>query len=350
MRRAVSWLWLIAVMLVNTQAAFAGTLYPKVLVSVAPLVPYTDAILQGIGASQCLIRAGQDPHSFTLAPTQAKMLADADMLIVPDLGMSPLLGRLVKNYPKLKIVSLSTFKGANALPYADENPWVAKVKAVAGAHADDEKFEPHDHYQHVTGKRNAEEEKSAAPSAPAIDPHFWLDPERMAAIAGPLAETIADFAPDQRRVLEQNATALAQHLRRDVTPSLRAMLHASAGDDIHTTKPEIPFITYHAAYQYFLARFGLTPQGQIISRPEEYLGAKSLDELLRAAKGITIRCIIGEQDTPLVRKIAVLSQARVVLISPEQLVNAHDVPPLDWVQNDYDRLLYMTAKRFGECL
>ncbi|MFM9890328.1 MAG: metal ABC transporter solute-binding protein, Zn/Mn family [Rickettsiales bacterium] len=344
--------WLIAAMLTFAQASYAGTEIPKVVVSVAPLKPYVDEILKGITTAQSLTRPGQDPHNFTLAPSQGKMLDEVEILIIPDHGLSPLLARLMKARPKVRIIELSTLAGADALPYAPENPWIARVK-LKGGEADDlfaaaptHKFKP---YKSITGKLDAK--PAVTPDATAaIDPHFWLDPERMAALAEPVAEAIAQFAPTQREVLTANARTLAKHLRSDVIPPLQAMLKPSAGDDIVVTKPEIPFITYHAAYQYFLARFHIVPEGEITARPDEYLGAKTLDQLLQAAKATKIRCIIGEQDTPMVRRIAALSQARIVLLSPEQLVVGEDIPTYYWIQNDYDRLLYLTAKRFSECL
>lgn len=48
--------------------------------------------------------------------------------------------------------------------------------------------------------------------------------------------------------------------------------------------------------------------------------------------------------------IADNSGARIVLLSPEQLPTRKDVDALDWIGSDYDRLLYVTAKAFGECL
>lgn len=338
--------WLIAAMLTFAQASYAGTEIPKVVVSVAPLKPYVDAILKGITTAQSLTRPGQDPHNFTLSPSQGKMLDEAEILIIPDRGVSPLLTRLMKARPKVRIIELSSLAGADALPYAAENPWVARVKLKGG---EQDEFEPHDHYRHITGKPE-EKKPVAVDTGPALDPHFWLDPERMAALAAPVAQAIAQFTPSQREVLMANARTLAKHLRVDVLPPLQAMLKPSAGDDIVVTKPEIPFITYHAAYQYFLARFHIEPEGAITARPDDYLGAKTLDQLLQAAKATKIRCIIGEQDTPMVRRIAALSGARIVLLSPEQLVTGEDIPPYYWIENDYDRLLYQTAKRFSECL
>lgn len=346
---------LIAVMLVLPQAAFAGEQFARVVVSVAPLAPYVDAILHGVGKADNLLRPGQDPHNFAFTPSQAQLLDKADVIIVPDLGMSPFLKGLLAKKPRLRVIELSKLAGAEPLPYAAENPWLSAVKEAGDREEDGH---DHDHDAHhekdsdfATGHQWAKKKAAdVAPPAALIDPHFWLDPERMAAIAPALAEAIGQAAPGNQAQLTLNAEALATHLRREVMPAMRELLAAKERPFEVSNKPRIPFITYHAAYQYFLGRFGLQNHGDIVVRPEEYTGAKSLQSMLSVAGRVHINCVIGEAETTVVKRIAELSGARVIVLSPEQLVEAKDVPALPWITNGYDRLLYQTAKRFGECL
>lgn len=339
MRLKMPFAAIIAAILMVSQAANAGELFPKVLVSVPVLKPYVDEIMRGQGASESLLRAGQDPHSFALAPSQARALDEADIIIVPDLGMSPFLKRQVESKKTLKVIELRALPGADPLPYATENPWLTAVKE-----AGDEDEHEHD----KKPKRAPKPSKKPAPSP--NDPHLWLDPERMAAIAEPLAQAMAEAAPEAREALTANARTLATHLRREVIPNLQTLLKPKDRATVELTKPEISFITYHAAYQYFMARFGIARQGEILTRPEDYLGAQTLDTLLTRAKTLRIRCIITEQEGPLVHRLAQYSGAKIITLSPEQNVTRKDVDALDWLQNDYDRLLYKTAKSFGGCL
>ena len=341
-------------MLVGAQAASASPAHPKVVVLVAPLVAYVDAVLGTAGPSQGLLQPGQDPHEFALAPSQAQMLEEADILVIPDLGMSPLMAETMAKHPKVRVIELSKLEGAAPLPYAGDNPWLTAVKKE-GHDVDDEApavmgppQAAQTNYKKLPGF-NAPE--PAPEKKVLIDPHFWLDPERMAAMALPLADAIADFSPAHRRMLEINARVEAQHLRADVLPAMQALLTPSAtGASMNRSKTELPFVTYHAAYQYFLARFGLAHTGEITARPEEYMGAKSLDRLLESAKKVHVRCIIGEVNSTLVGRIAELSGAKVVVLSPEQNVGRGEVPSAPWIADDYDRLLAKTAKGFGGCL
>lgn len=349
MRGWVSCAATIAVMVLTAQAASAAGLFPKVVVTVAPLKPYVDEILAGHGEAQNLLRPGQDAHSFALTLPQANMLEEADIIIVPDLQMSPFLARLIAKKKKLRVVELSALKGAYPLPYASDNPWLEAAKEAAekkaagkhghtDAHDDAEAHDDHDDHAHAGTGRGVN------------DPHLWLDPERMAAIAVPLAREIGTHAPEARGALVANANLLASHLRNEVSPQLAAMLAKPSNTRNAVSRPEIPFITYHAAYQYFLARFNLAHYGEITKRPEEAMGAKTIAGILSGAENLHIRCLIGEQKNVLMTNIAKSSGARIVILSPEQIPARKDVDALDWIKNDYDRLLYVTAKAFSTCL
>ncbi len=326
-------------MLLVPQAGSAGEQSPKLLVTVPVLAPYVDALTHGIGQVQSLLRPGQDPHSFALSPSQAQMLDSAQILIVPDLSMNPMLARLLAKNPRLHVIELSKLEGADPLPYATENPWISAVK-TAGQEKDDDDQD----------KKDKSDKKPSTSKKPTTDPHLWLDPERMAALAKPLAEAIAETTPGNRSALLINADNLATHLRQDVIPAMKILLTPREKPFRLANKTLVPFITYHAAYQYFLARFGIADHGQMVVRPEDYMGAKSLDTLLTTAKTIDITCVIAESDTSLVKRIATLSNAKIVILSPEQNIERSEVPSFTWMQNDYDRFLYKTAKTFGDCL
>jgi zinc transport system substrate-binding protein len=333
----------IAAILLTSQAAIAGGLFPKVVVTVAPLKPYVDEIMHGHGQSQSLLRPGQEAHDFALAPSQAQMLDSADIVIVPDHGMSPMLKSLLTK-KKALVIELSSLDGAEPLPYSTENPWLEAMKAKAKP-----KAEKHDH--EAQNDDDAHEHTHASDEkTPMNDPHLWLDPERMAAIAVPLARAMAQKSPEIQATLVTNATTLAKHLRNEVMPQLRTMLNKKARMVDGMEMPQIPFITYHAGYQYFLARFRLTHYGEITTRPEEKMGAQTKASLLSGVESIRVRCLIGEQSSVLMERIAKATDAKIILLSPEQLVARGDVDALDWITSDYDRFIYKTAKIFSNCL
>jgi hypothetical protein len=72
--------------------------------------------------------------------------------------------------------------------------------------------------------------------------------------------------------------------------------------------------------------------------------------LLQAAAAQPVRCIIAEGKTTLVERLAKVSGAKIVVVMPEQLPTPRALPPLPWIQNDYDRFLYGVATQFAPCL
>lgn len=357
MRWIISSAATIATALLISHAACASDNFPKIVVTAAPLKPYVDEIIHGSGEAQNLLHPSQEPHDFGLSLPQTELLAKADIVIVPDLSINPMLKRLLAQNPHVKIIELSKLDGAEPLPYERSNPWIDAMKELPATSSNDA------HWWHDKSK----DAKKPAPAAtadgsndapkevkkdepPPIDPHLWLDPERMAAIAVPLANAIAEQYPPSRPELITNARALTSHLRHDVIPPMREMLGKPSTTITAVGKPEIPFITYHAAYQYFLQRFRLTHNGELTQRPEQPIDAPTAAKILNGAQSLHIHCLIGEQNSMLMSRIATLTNARVVVLSPEQLVERSSVDYHEWIHNDYDRLLYVTAKAFSGCL
>jgi zinc transport system substrate-binding protein len=357
MRWIVSCAATIAATLLVSQAACASENFPKIVVTVAPLKPYVDEILHGQGEAQNLLRPGQEPHEFSLTIPQGEMLNKADIVIVPDLSISPLLKALLAKNTHVKVIELSKLEGAEPLPYEKSNPWVDAMKELPAVSSNDQhwwheqKPKPKKSLESVAADGSDDAPKEVKKDEPPLtDPHLWLDPERMAAIAVPLANAIAEQYPASRPELLANARILTSHLRHDVVPPMREMLSKPSTTISAVGKAEIPFITYHAAYQYFLQRFHLAHTGEITQRPEETMGAATAKKMLNGAQGLHVHCVIGEQNGVMMQRIATLTNARIVLLSPEQLVERNAVDYHEWIHNDYDRLLYVTAKAFSGCL
>lgn len=339
----------IAAMLLVAQAASASPTHPQVVVAVTPITPYVVAILGNAGEAQALLRPDQDAHHATLSPSQIAAIEQADILVIPDLSMSPLITELTAKRPKLKVIELSKLAGADPQPYSDDNAWLAAKKPQAEK-KDETKTKPSNP---LFPKRLAgfNEETAAPKAAPKVipDPHFWLDPERMAAIAPALADQLGTVNLAEKATYETNAREVARHLRIDVMPNLQQLLSTRHTVTI-AEKEALPFIVSHAAYQYFLDRFKLPNPGELASRPDEYLGAATIVAIMETAKTTRIRCLLAETKTSMVEEVARLSGAKIILLSPDQRIGDRPIPPLDWIKDDYDRMLYDTAKVFGSCL
>jgi zinc transport system substrate-binding protein len=323
------------------------------VVIVAPIAPYMQAISGERAEIINLLKPGQDPHHMALSPSQAQAIATADALIIPDHSISPAIMGYAQKYPQLKVIELSALPGAEPLPYAHENPWVSSVKEHDPEGGADEvmdmpalKAAPNPRFKHLA-EFNAK--PSAATEKPEVtDPHLWLDPLRMANLLPALAQELGEVWPEAAPTFQKNATRIALHLRAEVQPGIANLLSEARMRNRDDSKT-IPFMTYHDAYQYFQARYGLTA-GYITQRPEEYMGAKTLQQLLAKAKVSEVRCLISETDSTSVKRLAELSKAQIKTLNPERSYQASEVPLIPWAKNDYDRMLLAVTKTFAECM
>jgi len=303
------------------QVASASSTLPNVVVTTEPLKPLVDALLKGITESTSLTRPGQDAHVMSLSPSQIRALEKADLIILPDRAMNPVISQLLdKHGQSAKALVLTELDVAEPLPYPTSQPWLG------------EKATPSEADQ-------------------PMDPHVWMDPLRMAQIMPVIAETLAEQSPQNAALIQNNAQTLEAHLREVVDPNLQRILEPTVKDKRFGTKPFIPYVTAHRAYQYFFARYGLKDYGALHERPEEFLGARSSRDLLKRAGEVEIGCLLAEQDSITTTRVAQASGAKLVYISPEySTVRPNADPAAAWVSNSYDALLYDTAQQLAACL
>ena len=82
----------------------------------------------------------------------------------------------------------------------------------------------------------------------AVDPHFWLDPQRYSAVADEIAARLSSADPAHKADYQKNAKSFEARLAtlsRDVTAGLATCQHRE-------------LVTSHAAFGYLAQRFGLT--------------------------------------------------------------------------------------------
>ena len=85
------------------------------------------------------------------------------------------------------------------------------------------------------------------------DPHLWMDPARVKAMVGVIAESLAERFPDQAETFEANGRAYQEQLA-DLDAELREMLE-------RIPEEQRTLITSEAAFLYFADAFGFHHDG-----------------------------------------------------------------------------------------
>lgn len=191
----------------------------QVLASIYPLAYVATQVGGDLVTVSIATPAGTDPHSIELSPRQLRDVGEADL-----------------------VVYLGGFQAAVDEAVAERAPEHAlDVAAVADLHplpagaADEHGDEGDAHVDEAEDHRGG------------LDPHFWLDPERLAVVAATVADSLAQVDPDHAETYRANAATLADDL---------TALDTELADGLGTCESDV-VVTSHAAFGYLTERYGL---------------------------------------------------------------------------------------------
>ncbi|WP_240611207.1 MULTISPECIES: metal ABC transporter substrate-binding protein [unclassified Actinobaculum] len=151
-----------------------------------------------------------EPHDYELSPADVTALSKAD-LIVYVAGFQPSMDDAVDQLT---------------------GPSVAELSSVAD----------------LQKASSAAVEADGSTSESNLDPHFWLDPVRMQAVAAEIERSLAEQDPDNAATYEKNLGALQQRL---------TALDSAYETGLATCERDT-IVTSHAAFSYMANRYGLT--------------------------------------------------------------------------------------------
>ena len=118
----------------------------------------------------------------------------------------------------------------------------------------------------------------------AVDPHFWLDPVRLQAVAAALAERLSEARPAGAATFKANAAAVSADLA-----TLDKDFRAGLTDCSIRT-----LVTSHTSFAYLAERYGLRQVGITGLTPETEPDAGRLAEVSRLVRAQKVRTIYSE--------------------------------------------------------
>jgi zinc transport system substrate-binding protein len=217
-----------------------------------------------------LTPAGTEPHDLALDGKATAALTDADVVFYLGAGFQPdvqkAVGELASSVRRTDLLSAS---GVRLLPA----PAVLGKEALAGG----------------------------------MDPHVWLDPARMRAMAATVADTYIQADPDHAAGYRANLGALNRDL---------AGLDAALRTDL-TGCAQTAIVTSHAAFGYLAQRYGLRQIPIAGLSPDAEPDAKTLARITDAARAAGVHTVFFEEALPpkLADTVASAIGARVDLLA-----------------------------------
>ena len=213
---------------------------PRVVVTIKPIHALVASVMDRIGTPALLLSGSMSPHGVTLRPSQARMLAESEMVVWTGPALEQSVAKIVRNLAG-KAVSL---------PLQDA-PGVRLYKLREGGIWE---LDDHDHgHGHGHGEEEGDEDEERAD----IDAHIWLDPHNAIAMTRAIGEALARADAANAAAYRANAAATVDRLKA---------LDAEIAKAVRPVRGK-RYIVFHDAYQYFEKRYRLKPAGSITIDP-----------------------------------------------------------------------------------
>lgn len=299
---------------------------PKVAASIAPLAGVAAAVMGEDGPPVLLLPPGRPPHSVAFPPSQARALAEADVVlwIGPGMetGLEAALGAMPPAWVAQHALTVLYLRGVARKPSRDLGASADTASAVHAGHG-----------APAGGHGDAPAEGHGGHGG--VDPHLWLDPANAAAIARALAERLAIIEPARAGIYRANAERFAASTTA-LSTDIAEMLAPVRGRR---------FVVFHDAYQYFEVPFGLEAVAALALEPGQPIGGRRLDEVRARARETGAACVFADAQAP---EGAVDGIARDLGLKPGLLDPLG--APLEPGVDSYATLLKRLAEAYRSCL
>jgi zinc transport system substrate-binding protein len=222
-----------SLMLALPGITFASNKPLRVVADIAPTHSLVSLVMGDLGKPDLLMRSGSSPHDYSLRPSDASRLAEADLVFFTSASLTPWLTRalaaVATNTPAIELLDS---KGSNSLELRTNNLFQSH------AHEDID----HDHTKDAADKH-----------ANRVDPHAWLDPINAQRWLEAIAAELSVMDPANSGTYHQNASTGHQALQ-ELIGTIKARLKTVTGK---------PYVVFHDSYQYFETRFETYAQASI---------------------------------------------------------------------------------------
>lgn len=275
---------------------------PKVVVSIKPIHSLVAGVMYGVSQPALLIPGNTSPHTYSLRPSEASLLQEADLVFWIGSKLETFLVKPLSALAgSLSSVEMLDTNGIRLLELETDKPWfLGNEKDV--------------HHW---------------------DPHLWLDPYNGIAMVEKIHKILIQFDPQNAAIYQRNTDSLKQRLKT-LDETLRKQLSSLAGRR---------FVVFHPAFSYMEARYKLERTGVIMINPERPPGARHLSLLRHHLQSQKVLCLFSEPqfEPRLVKMLVEGTQVKTAILDPMG-VELVPGPKL------YFNLLRKLGHNFRDCL
>ncbi|WP_298260994.1 zinc ABC transporter substrate-binding protein [uncultured Litoreibacter sp.] len=339
---------------------------PRVVADIAPVHSLVAQVMGDLGTPDLLVTGSASPHSFSLRPSQAHALEQADLVIfvAEDLTswLEPVLDRVASKAEHLELLHLpqtQTLDFRTGVTFAahdhadheehkeheghDDHAGHDDHKEHEGhddhaGHDDHKEHEGHDdHAGHDDHKEHEGHDDHAGHddhNHDGVDPHAWLNPDNASAWLDVIASELSEHDPANAAAYAANAKAAKERLAATVV-EVENILTPAKGKN---------FIVFHDAYHYFEARFGIEARAAISISDASSPGPARVEEIQKQVHELKVTCAFSEPQFSdgLVNTVLDGTDANTAILDPlgASLKNGADL---------YGKLLVNMATAIADC-
>ena len=332
---------------------------PRVVASIPAVHSLVAGVMEGVGTPSLLVSGGASPHTFSLKPSQAREIQDADAVFWIGDDLESFLEKPLKALGgKAAVVEFSTNDHIELIDTRDGGIWkkdghddhddrkghahdndddhgkkemAAKkddhghddhkghahddhAKKEMAAKKDDHGHDDHkghahdDHAKKEMAAKKDDHDEHEGHAHGEHDTHIWLSPHNAKEMVEIIAETLAKVDPANAGKYEANADKLAGRIDK---------LDHEIEEALAKVKGR-PYLVFHDAYQYFESHYGLGAVGSISVSPERKPGAKRVAELRHVIEDNKAVCVFSEPQFPpnIVQTLVEGTKARSGVLDP----------------------------------
>ncbi|MDC3342028.1 zinc ABC transporter substrate-binding protein [Candidatus Pelagibacter sp.] len=268
----------------------------KVVTSIKPIHSLASYLMDGIGKPDLIVDGYASPHGFSMKPSHAKMLQNADLIfwVGEDLEsfLEKPLSSIAKKAEKNELIEI---KGLNVLKFRERNIFDEHDHDDHDDHSKKEEHDDHskkeghdDHDAHDDHSKKEEHDDHdghddhEGHAHGEYDPHIWLDTMNAKAMLIEMAEHLIENDPKNEAKYKSNLDKALKDIDK-LTIEVMTELNNSVSS-----------IVFHDAYQYFEKRFNVNILGAFTVNTDVMPGAEQLAEIREIIEHDKVVCVFSE--------------------------------------------------------
>ena len=258
----------------------------KVVTSIKPIHSLASYLMDGIGKPELIVDGYASPHGFSMKPSHAKMLQNADLIFWVGEDLENFLEKPLKSIAKkAEKIELIEIKGLNVLKFRERNIFDEHDHGHDDHGKKEDDHDDHDHDDNGKKEDHDDHDDHDGHEGHAhgeFDPHIWLDTMNAKAMLNEMAEHLIENDPKNEAKYKSNLDKALKDIDK-LTIEVMTELNNSVSS-----------IVFHDAYQYFEKRFNVNVLGAFTVNTDVMPGAEQLAEIREIIEHDKVACVFSE--------------------------------------------------------